>query len=384
MTGVLAGLRLAIIGILCVAAMVSVTQGYRNAMENSQDFQWSPTVILIRHGEDPYQEFKKKPEQSRLILSQIPTYSHFTYLMLAPIAFLNFKTAKIVWAILNLIFATTVFLLLQNRFDRKMLFILYLLFLCSTPLRNSIGNGQQSLLCLFFYVSAISLTDHGYRALASGAAGFGSFKFSFGVPLVAAVAFDHWKYVFIYLIPTLVGVLFWILFFHHGLVETLFLPLSVSQTAIGAADLLSVLRQSGFSQAVSMGLPLLFLCVVAVIQWLWFPIDDVLDRVAFYALVSLLLIYHSSYDQVFLLLCLVRTINSKSYVVQIVTWAVVGYFWYGLKVMSLIVGWDSWTHMDQGPLLWINHISLWVLFGTLIFDVRKAGLERLLAPQDCR
>jgi hypothetical protein len=272
---------------------------------------------------------------------------------------------------LNIIFASAVFLLMAHRFNRRILFVIYLLFLCSTPLRNSIGNGQQSLLCLFLYMSAVNLADRGHRSLASTVAGLGSFKFSFGVPLLPAFMFDRWKYVALYGIPTVIGILFWVIYFHRGLIETIFLPLSVSQGAIGAADLLSILKMQGFSQSIWLGVPLLILCAVMVIERVWYPIADTLDAVAFYAILSLLLIYHSSYDQVFLLPCALIVLGSESFAVRLVTWAIVGYFWYGLKVITLLIGWDSWILVYESIFLWINQVCLWVLLGTLIAGLRE-------------
>jgi hypothetical protein len=369
-----------LIVILCVGALISVVQGYRNALRYSQDFQWSPTVLLIRKGLDPYREFREHPEGGGLILSQIPTYSHFTYLLLSPFAFMNFELAKIVWAATNVLMASSVFLLLRKRFDDRIMLVVWLVFLASTPTRNVIGNGQQSLLCLFLYILATRVADNGSKVLASLIAGVGSFKFSFGVPL--AFAFDTGRCLTVaaYAAPTLLGIVFWIVYFHSGVIEAISLPLGASQTAIGTGDLLSLLRTMDAPQTVVFGVPLMMLCIIVMWEKCALSLDDMFERVSFYAVISLLLFYHSRYDDVFLLPCLLVGIQSRSFSVRVAIALLVSYFWFGLKLLSLI---DWW-----GPPIGVNHIVLWALFGALAYEGRTkqhdANSEGVSGPQGFR
>jgi len=214
--------------VLSVLACISVAQGVINAASFSQDFQWSPTVLLIRHGVDPYEEFLLDPSTERILLTQIPLYSHFLYLLLSPLAFIPFETAKLVWAGLNLTFCVSVFFLLRRQISRDGLVALFLVFMCSTATRNAIGNGQQSLLSLVLYAAAIRLSATGFGLLGPLVGGVAAFKYSFGVPMF--FAFDRWRFVnaITYVIPSLVGVFFWSLYFGKPIIEAGALPLRLS------------------------------------------------------------------------------------------------------------------------------------------------------------
>src|SRR6478735_5359932 len=74
--------------ILLVAALVSVGQGLRNAQKDSQDFQWSPSVLFLE-GENPYEHYLSGNADQRIILSQEPNYAHGLYIVLAPFAKLD-------------------------------------------------------------------------------------------------------------------------------------------------------------------------------------------------------------------------------------------------------------------------------------------------------
>src|SRR5262245_53878315 len=82
--------------ILGAVAFISVGQGVLNGVKNSQDFEWSPTVLFIE-GENPYQHYLNGNQDQRIILSQVPNYAHALYIILVPIAALGWEKAKIVW-----------------------------------------------------------------------------------------------------------------------------------------------------------------------------------------------------------------------------------------------------------------------------------------------
>ena len=132
-------------------------------MHNSQDFQWSPTVILVA-GEDPYR-FQENPQSDRFLLTQHPMYLHFTYLMLSPFALLNFEKAKIAWAIANLTFVFGIFLSLRGRFRDVTLVVVMLIFLCfilNTKFNSAMDNSRATACfctCLLFAFPLNRLTS---------------------------------------------------------------------------------------------------------------------------------------------------------------------------------------------------------------------------------
>jgi hypothetical protein len=142
------------------------------------------------------------------------------------------------------------------------------------------------------------------------------------------------------------------------------LPLRILSEAnyfIGTADLQSALMGMGFSQNISTGVSVLLLIGVACLQKLLMPIDDIFDRFSIYSLLSILLLYHWGYDHVFLLGCLLVAIRSRSLRVQLATFAIVTYFWFVLRAISLVGDW--------APPISVNNILLWILFGVLIYEI---------------
>jgi hypothetical protein len=275
---------------------------------------------------------------------------------------LDFGKAKVAWAIANLCFVAASFLLLRRRVSDQTLLILLLFFLCSTPVRNSIGNGQQSLLCLFLYILAVYFAHMGGDRVAALIAGLGAFKFSFGVPLAFSFDSNRFGNMVLYAAPTIFGIVLWSLVFERGLIESAFLPLSASQAAIGSADLLSLLRRTGLPQTVAIGVPMVLLIAIAGIQKSIYPIKDALRSFSLYGLLSLLLFYHSSYDHVFLLGSALVACCSYSLGVKLTTFLIISYFWYGAKAISLATSWE--------PPAVANLILLCVLFGTLVYELQ--------------
>ena len=217
--------------LLCVLACISITQGLINASKYSQDFQWSPTSLLLQ-GVDPYEEFLLHPNDGRILLTQVPVYSHFTYLLLSPLAFFPFEKAKLIWAGLNVAFCILIFILLRENIRKRNLAILFLIFMCSTSTRNAIGNGQQSLLSLVFYAAAIRASGRDGGLPGAFLGGVGAFKYSFGVPMFFAFDRNRFLNAAAYLISSLAGVVFWSLYFGKPVVEASMLPISAVQQRV--------------------------------------------------------------------------------------------------------------------------------------------------------
>ena len=136
-------------------ALISIVQGFRNAVRVSTDFQWSPTVLLSA-GVNPYQVALAGNPEGKILLSQFPPYLHLLYILMLPLAYLSYTPAKFTWAILNFGFACASLVMLTRLF-RLSAFqgaLLAALFFLSTPYRNTVGNGQTSLLCLLTFLIA--------------------------------------------------------------------------------------------------------------------------------------------------------------------------------------------------------------------------------------
>jgi hypothetical protein len=96
--------------ILLVAAALSMAQGFFNALEHSQDFQWSPSKVFWSR-DNPYQIYLDGNIDKKIILSQIPNYAQLLYVLFLPFASMSFAAAKMAWAIVNIAFAISTALL---------------------------------------------------------------------------------------------------------------------------------------------------------------------------------------------------------------------------------------------------------------------------------
>jgi hypothetical protein len=114
------------------------------------DLQYDGTALLAE-GKNPYRAFIEG--SSAFSYSRLPNYPAHLYVALLPGAHFGEYAYKAVWLMLNAAGAAAIFLWLwsQRRSSRMSGWVVYLcfsVFLCSTPARVAIGNGQVSLVAL--------------------------------------------------------------------------------------------------------------------------------------------------------------------------------------------------------------------------------------------
>ena len=92
--------------VLVLLAGVSLLLGIENALDRngSQDFQWGPSRVLLQ-GKNPYTpyiEYRKGFTQvNPYLLTQVPFYPASGYVFLWPYAALDWRAAKVAWALSN-------------------------------------------------------------------------------------------------------------------------------------------------------------------------------------------------------------------------------------------------------------------------------------------
>lgn len=154
---------------LAASAVMFVGIGAKNALSpiGSHDFQWTPTRDLVA-GVSPYSDFLRwKAEGNEHtpphFLNQSPSYPASVYVLLTPFATLDWPTAKLTWLIINLVLVGFLLLGLQRLYPLKspaVFALVALTFLCSTPLRASLGAGQLNFLSLAAFVWAYHFAKH--------------------------------------------------------------------------------------------------------------------------------------------------------------------------------------------------------------------------------
>lgn len=160
-------LRILLLLALSISAVVFVGIGSKNALSalGSHDFQWTPTRDQVA-GVSPYADFLRwKAEGNKHtpphFLNQSPSYPASVYVLLTPFASLDWPTAKLTWLIINLTLIGSLLLGLQRLFPLKspaLFAMVALIYLCSTPLRASLGAGQLNFLSLAAFIWAYHFT----------------------------------------------------------------------------------------------------------------------------------------------------------------------------------------------------------------------------------
>ena len=91
-----------LIFLIIILGFISLSQGIKNALFNSQDFQWSPS-LLLRNGINPFDYVLTNDSHEKIIKTQIPNYFHGLYVIFLPFTLLNWETAKLYFVIFNIL-----------------------------------------------------------------------------------------------------------------------------------------------------------------------------------------------------------------------------------------------------------------------------------------
>lgn len=379
-----------LLAILIVMAAGSLWQGFHNALApgRSQDFQWSGAHMVVHHI-DPWADYMAGDPSHQIVKIQVPNYLPLLYVLMWPIGLMSMSAATALWAACNVVFGV-VSAFLCGRFYGLSGFwcgALVAMMLISTPMRNSVGNGQQSLLVLLVWVLALCRTPKVSSGLI---AGFSYFKYSFAPPVFLFLLFRLGvAAVLLSLVPALATLLFvylWTggsLLHPAGLLQMLFEPLKVAQGGgyygspgsnlmdglelVMKGSHLSPLIMGGLEYGLPMAISVVLLYLIARkksgMRWEL--------QIALMAVLSILLFKHHSYDNVVLLFPAAYAMRNIRVVAA--RWALgfICYLWYGERVAQAIS--RTW------PWEFLLGITLLTLLGILIARVpfARAATDRL-------
>jgi hypothetical protein len=323
---------------LALPAAVSLYAGIRNALSQSQDFQWSGAHLALQHI-DPYSQFLSHDPQRRILLSQVPNYLHELYILLLPLGALTFSHAKPIWALLNCLFAVLIAFVLQRIYDlprSQALFLLLLLFI-STPFRIVLGNGQQSLLELLLYCLIFYFTSPAGQGIALG---LSYLKYSFS-PVVFLYLFfrRQFRVLAISLVPPLLGLLAMSLLVHGSLLTLSTEPFVVSRTdAISGLGNLMTIIQIACRNTLSLSLTQKIMAAAALLASAIFTFtlsrqQNIFPRrdAAALAVATLMFFPHRTYDYVFLAIPLAAALAAPVRWAKTCIMATVVLLWFGIK-----------------------------------------------------
>jgi len=302
---------------LSVSAAIFLGIGAKNALSpiGSHDFQWTPTRDLIA-GVSPYSDFLRwKAEGNEHtpphFLNQSPSYPASVYVLLSPFGQLDWPTAKLLWLCINV---ALIFLLLwglQKLYPLRspvVFLTVSLLFLCSTPLRASLGAGQLNFLSLAAFVWAyhfVSRTDNPNSKIAGVLLSLAWIKYSLTFPLTLLfVCRGKWQPIIIaslihaiLTITAAVQIGMWPHEFFFNSVEVVLMG-----DGTGFLNLVALCMTLNLPMALAVSA-----IVAATTYVLWLlprlsATDDLL-LMTFLGLFSCAVFYHHGYDFIVLLLC---------------------------------------------------------------------------------
>ena len=331
---------LVLIGLLAAKGLV---EGGFYAVLYSQDFQWSPAVLLSE-GQDPYGWYLRGNADHRIILSQEPNYLHGLYLLLLPFAGLSWPLAKAAWGLCNAAAGVFCGLLIAREAGLTGLRrnAAVATFIAASPFAHVLGNGQASLVVLLAMVVAWRARD---RALGGVAAALAASKYSFAPPV-----FIWWliegrgRALGVAAVTGLASLLAFSALCGVSPLSSAFEPLLVSARAThaGLADVMSFARALDIDGELgSAPVYLAGLSVCALGVGLIRSRRAYLDGFAIFALLcqlSLFAFFHQLYDYVLLmpLFCLALTSQGA---MKYVVLAYVGFFWFIVHFIDA----SAWT-----------------------------------------
>ncbi len=326
---------------LLLAAIVSIYQGYSNAqkVDGSDDYQWSPSVLFIE-GVNPYAYQIQGNIEGRIILSQRPNYAHGLYVLFVPLALLDYKTATAIWAILNILMALLTIIVIGRQFklSTTSLLICGLIFFCSTPFRNSVGNGQQSILTLFTF--SLILLSH--NRIGSFLSGISYFKYSFAPSLAFYILLQRGFGSFlISLLPGILGYLIFIWYLNSDPWQTLFDPLKVAMGSRpgweGVGDWMTISKMvipesSGIFRAILAYLTPLLLSSIIIAKAVREQ-KSIAFSFCIACLASLMFFSHRWYDHVFLLPVFAYAIANFRHIAAKMITVIIMWNWFAMKIL---------------------------------------------------
>lgn len=303
--------RLHVAFILLALGVLSCGQGFINAVKplGSQDFQWSPSRYLRQH-ENPYRlylehrggELKDNP----FPLSQVPNYPASALVFLWPLTALDLDTAKWVWAAANVLMGIGCVVLLARMAGTDAVIALGLLglFFMSTPVRNTIGNGQQGLFSLFFFLLAVHFQIRKRTPLTALCLAACWLKYTITFPLSLIFVKREWRTTLLIAAAMHIGLALFLSFWTNEDPLKLFLgPLTVSQTGVDSTmfDTIALANffgvESRFAGA-GAGIAILIAAALVMIK----SKSDLVVNLTLLSLVSLVWSHHASYDYFILII----------------------------------------------------------------------------------
>ena len=361
--------------VLFVLGTLSATQGFLDAVKasGSKDFHWSVSRQLLNHQNPHHLYVEHRPlvlERPRIV----PAYPVSGEIFLWPLAALNFDHAKRLWAAANIVFAIGSVILIARMTAVSGVVVLAMLglFLASTPVRNTIGNGQQGLFSFFFFLLAVDQQRQERTPLAALCLAASWLKYTVSLPLSLIFLRRGWRMTFAIASAVHIGLTLFLAFWTGESPLDLLLGsiMAAGDTVVTPRmfDVIAIARYLGVSSLIgpgSVGIAL-FIVVAAL---LFKSTNDLMFDLSMLSLVSLIWAYHGQYDYFVLIIPLIyvlkhwqqKTIDAPDTLIVFSTFLI----WYVQRILDGAVAWSSENislSLASDIIFWLSGLTFYAAF----------------------
>ncbi len=335
------------------------------------DSQWYGTM-LYWSGTNPYTACL---ESSEWFMTTFPNYAHLLYIVMFPLTFFEWETAKIIWFLLSLcgFLLTLYFFVYKEKVWINKVLVPGILLLIGSTLTNALYQGQMSIIILTLVSLAWIFRNKSILLILFLSIIFT--KYSFGLPILFGFFLAGYRKESIAAFGiNMVCALIFSYQFNMGFLETLKLPFDVASrfTEFGHSDLISIFRTTNPGETI---FGLNYFSILAAVIYLiysYFCIVYKADKKAIVVssiLLSFSILFHLDYDYVVLLAAILISMSgtklSKGNLILLVS--VASYFWLYPIIPKLM---RTFLHIDTGllPVEWFGHTfgTIFIIFNTVL------------------
>ena len=347
--------------IIIILASISVIHSIKQSYKFSFDFHYSPAKLVsegINHYQYVLNEKYGKGISDKILYSQDGLYGHGLFIILIPFTWLEWDSAKKLWAFFNIFFCVLILFFIKKKFKiSKNIFILSsCIFLMSTPLRINIGYGQQTLITFLFFLLPFIFQNK--ISLLLG--GLSYFKYNIGYVLFFYIVnLRSVNKVLISLIPCLVGWLVYSYLTNTPIIQSFFDPFLLLSHFLSLKNhlpvtIFSLLKDIGFNNYILFFLPL------AMSFWAIYKLNEVkneLLKLSIICLVSLSFASHQLHDYILLLPLLIFSLININFLISKINLLIIIYFFFFLRILSFFFGFQPWD-FPYGNFGYLNNLLI--------------------------
>lgn len=192
----------------------------------SSDFHLYPAKCVFQ-GINHYTSYLNRDGKCEFFMTQYGEYAQGFYILMYPFTFFEWKTAKAIWFLLNIILIFLIIYFLCNKFKIKKIyfFFLILLIFSSIVTKVTLVMGQQAIFTLFFLALPFIFKSRLTYILS----GISYFKYSIGYGLfIFYLISKSYKNILLSLIPCFFGWIVYSFITNTNIFENLFQPIELT------------------------------------------------------------------------------------------------------------------------------------------------------------